>query len=687
MQKQVSGIMVKFYSLLCVLAAVPVGLAQTENCVSLAQSTTCSAFNQSSVSTDSFMVGLYPFLEGVTNSASFDRNLTAYLQEGYINLKYETLFGCSGVNTSNATNLYARFTTTVICNGVVQNSIARCGLTASNSRPVCADSCAQYALSEQRIVADSELCTSPSNYTNIQLRADYTNCGLPDDALVGSDCIEGRTNEPTNCGFGNATIGLCQYCRDTPNDSCCSSAQYSERCANVALPSISVNTTAFLTATATGSRSQTSSTPTGTATSSSDSPRRIEQADKGLSGGAIAGIVVGAVAGAVLLLALLVACCCYRKRKNQADKNKPRDGGKALVAAPMAYNIDNSQMSSLRSSRSEFEVLPGGRLARRTARPLSYSIPPSAPVGTSNAGQELPSSLQQLPPFSERSFDGGLSKFLAVPPKSVAGGPETDFIILPGGRKFRTSVTSQSIRSDSSPVSTLSDETETLPQKEHAAPTVAQKNHSILPPSSNAAPGSRRDESMSSGSEEYMTLPGGRLARKSGVTGSVGDHKTLESFRSPAESLKSGSTAKVDMARHPSKREAAVKSVTKGLTMPAALSVKDYYTSTDIRPGDNVTAVWSYAARTHDEFTLERGDVLHVTSIWGDGWAIGYLAPQGSDVSNEKETGEKKPTSLVDTSNKEVKAFPLVCVCASEYWDKVIEAGGKQLTTLSFDLI
>lgn len=102
-----------------------------------------------------------PFLRGVTDTASFDRNLTAYVYDGYVNEKwvyftddtsssnlmsyrYETLFGCSGINLDNSTmtsNLYARFTTTVICNGVVQNSISRCNLSASESHPVCADTC------------------------------------------------------------------------------------------------------------------------------------------------------------------------------------------------------------------------------------------------------------------------------------------------------------------------------------------------------------------------------------------------------------------------------------------------------------------------------------------------------------------------------------------------------------------
>lgn len=119
--------------------------------------------------------------------------------------------------------------------------------------------------------------------------------------------------------------------------------------------------------------------------------------------------------------------------------------------------------------------------------------------------------------------------------------------------------------------------------------------------------------------------------------------------------------------------------------MPSISSIRDYYTPSDIRAGDNVTAVWSYPKRTSDEFDLERGDVLTVTSIWGDGWAIGHLAKQEIDPMSRDSKGARHTViSYGGGCQKDIRAFPLVCVCASEYWDRVIDADGKPL---SFDLI
>lgn len=60
--------------------------------------------------------------------------------------RYQNLLGCGGIDLTNTTDLYARFTTTVICNAIVQNSISPCGLSSADSRPVCADTCVCTAL-------------------------------------------------------------------------------------------------------------------------------------------------------------------------------------------------------------------------------------------------------------------------------------------------------------------------------------------------------------------------------------------------------------------------------------------------------------------------------------------------------------------------------------------------------------
>jgi hypothetical protein len=47
--------------------------------------------------------------------------------------KYQETLECQGINLANTTYLYARFTTTVLCGQMVQESISPCGLTQAQS--------------------------------------------------------------------------------------------------------------------------------------------------------------------------------------------------------------------------------------------------------------------------------------------------------------------------------------------------------------------------------------------------------------------------------------------------------------------------------------------------------------------------------------------------------------------------
>jgi len=100
-----------------------------------------------------------PFLQFVSSTTTFDEQLSAYVATSYVQEKYflhsstglhasanalcryQNLLGCGNINLTNTTNLYARFTTTVICNSIIQNSRTTCGLSSADSRPVCADTC------------------------------------------------------------------------------------------------------------------------------------------------------------------------------------------------------------------------------------------------------------------------------------------------------------------------------------------------------------------------------------------------------------------------------------------------------------------------------------------------------------------------------------------------------------------
>jgi hypothetical protein len=55
------------------------------------------------------------------------------------------LLGCDGINYTNTSDVYARFTTSVICNAIIQNSIEACSLAPAESRPLCAETCVRLS--------------------------------------------------------------------------------------------------------------------------------------------------------------------------------------------------------------------------------------------------------------------------------------------------------------------------------------------------------------------------------------------------------------------------------------------------------------------------------------------------------------------------------------------------------------
>lgn len=202
------------------------------------------------------------------------------------------------------------------------------------------------------MAADSALCSNPSSNAQQQIRADFTNCALPANALSSSNCITGIANEPENCGYGNSTIGLCSYCSSggiNSTDTCCYNSNVTTRCAGVVLPTFTP-TLSLPTTTAT-----VTATPTNTAGAVSD-PRR-------LSGGAIAGIVIGSVLGLALIAALLFFCLVKRRRRVGSQDgsifNQPSPGRQGPSMGQVAPNTYTSAPGH--------DVLPGGRIARMSA--------------------------------------------------------------------------------------------------------------------------------------------------------------------------------------------------------------------------------------------------------------------------------------------------------------------------------
>ncbi|TID21735.1 SH3 domain-containing protein [Venturia nashicola] len=336
------------------------------NCISLRGSTACPAFNASSISTSATTVGFFPFLRYVSNTATFDTQFQLYISTEYATQKYQNLLGCSRVNLTDTTDLYARYTSTVLCNSIVQNSLQACSLTGNAARPVCAETCATFATSEESIAASS-LCGTPSNNALSQIRADFTTCALPNDSL-GPNCISGVQNEPNNCGFSSNLPSLCSYCAaSSPNstDSCCVNSRTESRCSNVRLPTA----TSSLGNLFPSSTSRSTSTPQGGTAGGSK---------KGLSGGALAGIIVGSILGAILLSALVIGCCVFlrRKKNSQAGSmlNQPSPLRQGPVAAPMSYASSTRNVPP--------DILPAGaRVHHMAALEGSSREEHSSPIG------------------------------------------------------------------------------------------------------------------------------------------------------------------------------------------------------------------------------------------------------------------------------------------------------------------
>ncbi|THW20215.1 hypothetical protein D6D23_01622 [Aureobasidium pullulans] len=388
-EKRVAGRFLSLYTLAVTAARLPSALAQS--CIPLTDSSECRAFNTASISTDSTLTGLFPFLANVTDTSSFDTQLQQYISNGFIQQRYSDLIGCSSFDLSNSSDYYARYTSSVLCNAIVQNSISACDLTGDATRPLCANTCAEYAESEQAIAA-SDICGQASSNAISQIRADFTNCALPANSLSGS-CIAGVTNEPNNCGFSSNLVNLCSYCAaSSPNatDSCCVYSNTTSRCDNVVLPIVATSSMQPL-------FTSTSSGPSSTATrspSSTASPNTNKR--KGLSGGAIAGIVIGSLLGAFILLALLILACIFLRRRKQASPaasvfNQPVRSRQGPAPPAMAYRHDGAS----RSQSDKIEALPGGRVARMTAL--------EAVSSSSERNTRSPPSAIDSPPDTQRT--------------------------------------------------------------------------------------------------------------------------------------------------------------------------------------------------------------------------------------------------------------------------------------------
>ena len=194
-----------------------------------------------------------------------------------------------------------------------------------------------------------------------QVRADFTNCALPSDSL-SAGCITGDQNEPQNCGFAANLPGLCSHCAaNSPNatDACCLASNATARCPGVRLPPNNSMPPLF---------------PSATTTAEPSSGNDTNQ-HSGLTGGQIAGIIVGSVAGVALLLGVIILCCVLRRRKRHGSEpsvfNQPTPQRKGVTS--MSYRPH----SGAQTLPSDYGPQAGGRIARMSALEGNSSSSPS----------------------------------------------------------------------------------------------------------------------------------------------------------------------------------------------------------------------------------------------------------------------------------------------------------------------
>jgi hypothetical protein len=129
---------------LAVLATISnvVSAQNNATCISLKNSQTCRNFSDASISTS--LTADFPFLQFVSTVAEFDTQFMAYIKQDYAKSpptnmtlmgrkKYQDTMQCSGLNLANTSFLYSRFTTTVLCGQMIQESITPCGLSQANA--------------------------------------------------------------------------------------------------------------------------------------------------------------------------------------------------------------------------------------------------------------------------------------------------------------------------------------------------------------------------------------------------------------------------------------------------------------------------------------------------------------------------------------------------------------------------
>ncbi|KAI8997165.1 hypothetical protein BDB01DRAFT_770071 [Pilobolus umbonatus] len=188
-------------------------------CISLTNSTVCSAFSQFYISLPDLYYD-YPFLFNSTTIEEFDQSILHYINS---TSAYLYPLGCLSSNY-NPTIPYARYSITKLCAAILQNptSSLPCNFERNlQPPPLCQHTCKQWIDSVTDITSDSKVCSNQTQRDSTLL-AYQDQCDFWEglNGTITENCISGIANEPNNCGFGQSSIA-CVYCREHKYDTCC----------------------------------------------------------------------------------------------------------------------------------------------------------------------------------------------------------------------------------------------------------------------------------------------------------------------------------------------------------------------------------------------------------------------------------------------------------------------------------
>ena len=122
-----------------------------------------------------------------------------------------------------------------------------------------------------------------------------------------------------------------------------------------------------------------STTASNTPSSTSSNPPIAPANGKGLSGGQIAGIVVGSVVGAGVLLALLVCCCLVMRRRHNTNTRTSLNQPTPIVGREKT------------SRKSGLNAIPGARVTRMAAIEQDSNNSPSERTNTNPSSRGIAS--------------------------------------------------------------------------------------------------------------------------------------------------------------------------------------------------------------------------------------------------------------------------------------------------------